>query len=137
MKRFLIPLMLLTAAPVFAHEGGRVSPEVRRQRAEARLDQLAGDLGLDTQGTAKVRATFERFRIELGPVREQTRETRRELRQALTSPQPDEQRVAQLTDRLMSSRTRLRAIEVERTQALRQELTPSQFARLMLTRHRR
>lgn len=137
MKRILIPLMtVLAGAPVFAHEGARVSPEARQQIFDEELTKLTGDLGLDAQGTAKVRATFDKYRGEMAPVRKQTWDAQRALRQELSTPQPNEQRVTQLTDQLIAGRQQLRAIEVERTQALRQQLTPSQFAKLMLERHR-
>lgn len=128
----IVSMMLLFAgAPAFAHEGA-----TDEGRFEQRMERLSEKLGLDKAEQVAVRATMEKFLAQLQPLRKQAFETRRALREALAQKTPDERKVSQLTDQLAQARQQMRAIEAQRMQELRGELTPSQFAKLQLHQRR-
>ena len=130
--KILSMMLLIAGAPAFAHEAGGQADEARM---EQRMERLSEKLGLDKSEQVAVRATFEKFRAQLEPLRKQAFETRSALREELAKKSPNEQRVSQLTDQLAQTRQQMRVIEGQRMQELRGELTPSQFAKLQL--HRR
>jgi Spy/CpxP family protein refolding chaperone len=132
MRRMMIPLMLLLAgAPALAQT---VSDEARQERAERRVDRLSARLGLDEATAAKVRATFDKYRAEAQPARKTMWQSRRALREALAAPAPDQTRVAQLNDELTGARHALQAIHAQRMAELKAELTPAQYAKLLVDR---
>ena len=118
MKRHLIPIMLLVgaAAPAFAqgNANANVDPELR----------------------AKVQAVSAQFRDQVKPLWQDARATRESLRAELAKAQPDDATLTQLEDRLASDRQQLMALHGQRQAELKKELTPKQYAELML-RHPR
>jgi hypothetical protein len=56
------------------------------------------------------------------------------LQQELAAAQPDPNRLTQLSNQLTSGRQQVEAIETQRLAELQQELTPAQFAKLLLRR---
>jgi Spy/CpxP family protein refolding chaperone len=135
-QRIVVPLMLLLGgSPVvaFAHQGGP-SPEVRQQIVSQEIDQLAQKLGLDAAGSARFKGTFARYQSELRPLHKDAFETRRALKQELASAQPNQGKVVQLTDQLTSDRDQMRSIQQRRMAELKSQLTPTQYAQLLLSR---
>ena len=128
MKRtmLLMFLSLLGAAPLaMAHEG----------HEGQRMDRLSSKLGLDAEAKAKVEQTFERYRSQMQPLREDARSTREALKAELASARPDEARISTLTAQLQNDRRQLMTVGQQRSAELKTELTPSQYAKLMLARH--
>ena len=119
MRRMLLLGLLGLAAPAFAHEKG---------------ERLAG---LDEAAKVKVQQTFEKFRPQIQPLRQDLKQTRLALREQLDSASPDEGKVAALTTQLQSDRRQMMSIAQKRADELKGELTPSQYARLMMARHHR
>ena len=119
MKRFVIPVMLMlgAAAPAFAQSS----------QPNAQLDP---DL------RAKVMAVSSRFRDQAKPVWQDARATRESLKAELQKAQPDDATLTQLEDRLASDRQQMQALHAQNQAELKKELTPKQYAQLML-RHRR
>ena len=117
MKRYVIPVMLLlgAAAPAFAQGNGNqaVDPDLR----------------------AKVQAVRAQFRDQAKPLWQDARATRESLRAELAKAQPDDATLTQLEDRLASDRQQMMAIRVQGQAELKKELSPKQYAELML-RHR-
>jgi Spy/CpxP family protein refolding chaperone len=104
---------------------------------EGRFDRLSSRLGLDADSKAKVEATIERYRAQMLPLRKDARRTREALRAELVSGHPNEGRVSSLTTQLQGDRRQLMQVKQQRANELKSELTPSQYARLMLGhRHR-
>jgi Spy/CpxP family protein refolding chaperone len=120
MKRMLVALMLMAAVPAFA--GGR---------------HLAAELGLDAAATAKLRDTFLKHRDQMMALRKTSWETRQALEQQLASERPDQRQVVQLTDQLTRNRQEMHTIRAKQMAELKQQLTPEQYARLILSRHHR
>jgi len=133
MKRTLLMglLTLFTAAPLLAH-AEPVAP-AGESREEMRIDRLAGKLGLDAAGEAKLEQTFQKFRSQMAPIRQDLRSTRESLRAELSSAQPDESKVSALTTRLQGDRQQMLAVAQQRSAELKSELTPSQYAKLVLS----
>ncbi len=134
MKRTMLSLVLLlgSGATALASPGPRT--EVRKEMGERRFEKLATRLELDANQTAAVRATFQKSRAQAAPIWQAQRATRQALRTELAGPQPNEARVKELTAQLESGRQQLQTIRVARTNELQQELTPQQFAKLLVAR---
>lgn len=147
MKRTLMVALLgmLGAAPAFAQSAPAApvaeSQSQSQSQAEtqkgARFDKLAAKLGLDDAQTAEVRATFEKYRAQMMPIRQQLKQTRAALQAELANAQPDETKVASLTAQLQSGRRQMVGVAQARSAELQKELTPTQYAKLVLHhRHR-
>ncbi|MGZ3427584.1 MAG: Spy/CpxP family protein refolding chaperone [Polyangia bacterium] len=137
MKRFVLPVMLLLgAAPAFAQSAPTTTDQARQEMIDARVDSLGARLGLDAAGLASFRATVERFGSQSKPLRQDLFATRGALRDELAKAQPDDGKLAQLTDRLASDRQQMQSLEAQKLAELRHQLTPQQYAKLMLARGR-
>jgi Spy/CpxP family protein refolding chaperone len=141
MRTMVLPLMMLLAsAPAFAQtsaaeSGPDARAEQRQQLLDNRVDMLAGKLGLDAAATATLRQTLVRYGAQAAPLRKDSWQTRRALEEELAKPQPDAARVTQLTDQLSSDRQKMMSIEAQRQAELKQQLTPVQYAQLVMSRH--
>jgi Spy/CpxP family protein refolding chaperone len=138
MKRFVLPVMLLLgAAPAFAQTAPTTtSDQARQEMIDARIDTLGARLGLDAAGLARFRATVEHFGSQSKPLRQDLFATRGALRDELAKAQPDDGKLTQLTDRLASDRQQMQSLEAQKLAELRHELTPQQYAKLMMARGR-
>jgi Spy/CpxP family protein refolding chaperone len=56
----------------------------------------------------------------------------KELKAQLAAAQPDEGRLSQLADTIVNDRTKVQALEAQRTADNRHVLTPTQFAKLIM-----
>jgi Skp family chaperone for outer membrane proteins len=132
-------LGLLTAGSAMAQTtaptASPVNVETRQQKMEARLDKLAARLGLDAQGKAALESTFARYREQMQPVRQDVRQTRQALRAELRGAK-DAKRLASLTAQLSSDRQKLQSLRAAKMSALQQQLTPAQYAQLVVSRHK-
>jgi Spy/CpxP family protein refolding chaperone len=124
-------LLMLGGAPAFAHSPASASSESR----SGEIDKLASQLQLDAAASARLHQTFDKYRALLAPLRRDDWQTRRALRQELGRSQPDDHKLRTLTDQLTSDRQRMRSIAEQRAGELKQELTPAQYAQLVLSRH--
>ncbi len=115
MKRYLIPVMLLLgAAPAFAQTHAALAPDAQQ----------------------KVEATRARFRDQMKPLWQDARATRQSLRAEVQKAQPDDSTLVQLENKLASDRQQMQALHARQQTELKSELTPAQYAQLML-RHPR
>ncbi len=147
MRKMMIPLMaLLASAPAFAQtttttgttdasQQQAARAERHQQFAEKRLEKMSAKLGLDAAGTAALRQTFTRYQAQLAPLRKDSWQTRQALQQELANPQPDRSRLSQLTDQLTRNRQKMAAIVAQRQADLKQQLTPEQYAKLVVSHH--
>jgi Spy/CpxP family protein refolding chaperone len=127
-------MLLLAGAPAFAQTGSGQHAQMRQQIMDNELSQLASKLGLDQAGTARFRQTFTKYQAQLGPLHREQWQTRRALKDELATPQPNAARLTQLTDELSSNRQQMQAIEAQRSAELKQQLTPQQYAQLVVSR---
>jgi Spy/CpxP family protein refolding chaperone len=136
MNRFLLPVMLLLgAAPAFAQPASTpTQQQAKQEMIDARVDAAGAKLGLDAAGLASFRDTVERFGSQSKPLRQDLFATRGALRDEMAKAQPDSGKLSQLTDRLASDRQQLQTVQVQKMAELRRQLTPEQYAKLMLAR---
>jgi Spy/CpxP family protein refolding chaperone len=122
MKRFLVPVMLLLgAAPAFAAPG---------------QGQNLQNLGLTPDAQAQVQATRTKYRDQLNPLFQDMKATHQSMRTELQKSSPDDATLSQLTDKLQSDRQQMMSIRQQQNAELRKELTPTQYAKLMMARAR-
>jgi TolA-binding protein len=95
---------------------------------------IANELGLDAPTATTVAQTIAKYQTQLDPIRQTEQQTAQALQQELAAAQPDPNRLTQLSNQLTSGRQQLEAIETQRLAELQQELTPAQFAKLLLRR---
>jgi Spy/CpxP family protein refolding chaperone len=126
-------MLLLAGAPAFAQTGSGPSAQ-RQQIMDNELSQLASKLGLDPAGTARFRQTLAKYQAQLGPLHREQWQARKALKDELAAPQPNAARLTQLTDELTNNRQTMQTIEAQRSAELRQQLTPQQFAQLVVSR---
>jgi len=119
MKRFVIPVMLMlgAAAPAFAQPRN-------------------GNATLDPDLRAKVMAVSAKFRDQAKPIWQDARATRESLKSELAKAQPDDATLVQLEDRLASDRQQMAALHQQKQAELKKELSPRQYAQLVLSRPR-
>ncbi len=122
MKRFLVPVMLLLgAAPAFAAPG---------------QGQNLQNIGLSADAQAQVQATRSKYRDQLKPIFQDMKSTHQSMRAELQKSSPDDATLSQLTDKLQSDRQQMMSIRQQQQAELRKELTPTQYAKLMMARAR-
>jgi Spy/CpxP family protein refolding chaperone len=134
MKRTMLSLLVLLGCGATALAAPGPRAEVRKEMAEQRFEKMAARLQLNQTQTTSVRATFEKSRAQAAPIWQAQRATRQALRAELAEPKPNEARVKELTAQLEAGRVQLQAIRGARTAELQQELTPQQFAKLIMAR---
>jgi Spy/CpxP family protein refolding chaperone len=81
-------------------------------------------------------AVGAKYRDQAKPIWQDARATRQSLQAELGKAQPDDATLTQLEDRLASDRQQMMAIHQQRNAELKKELTPKQYAELMLRRPR-
>jgi Spy/CpxP family protein refolding chaperone len=136
-KLMMLPLLGILSAGTAMAQTGTVSEarvEQRQEMQQARVDQLATRLGLDAQGKAKLEATFARFGAEMQPVVQDLRQTRQALRTELAGAK-DAGRLSSLTAQLTSDRAKLQELRTAKMNELQSQLTPEQYAQLIVSRH--
>jgi hypothetical protein len=134
MKKIVLPLMMLVAAPVFAQtvDNGDVQAQrqaQRQQRMDQHMNELVAKLGLDSAGAAKLKQTLVKYHTMAQPVRKELWQTFKAMR-----GESDEGRLSQLRDTVDADKQKLAAIRTARENELRQQLTPSQFEQLEASR---
>ena len=138
-KLMMLPLLgILTAGTAMAQTGTSTSAtttvEQRAAQREARIDRLATRMGLDAQGKAKLEATFARYGALIRPVWQDAHQTREALRAELAGAK-DATRISSLTAQLSSDRAKLQSLRAAKMNELQQQLTPEQYAQLVVSRH--
>jgi hypothetical protein len=127
--------MLLLGAPAFAQTSDAVDRQAQVHMAvEAEMSQLVAKLGLDSAGAAALKQTFAKYRAQMQPVRQDLWQSVKAMRQELASAKPDTARLSQLEDQVAGDRQKMQAIETARAAELRQQLTPVQYAQLIVSR---
>jgi Spy/CpxP family protein refolding chaperone len=114
MKRYLIPVMLLVgaAAPAFAQPNAAVTPETQQ----------------------KIEAVRAQFRGEGKPIFEDMKATRQALQDEMQKAQPEDGKLTQLEERLSADRQQLEALHAKKQAALKSQLSPKEYAQLVLSR---
>ncbi|MCU1278124.1 MAG: hypothetical protein JWM53_1670 [bacterium] len=133
-----LPLMLLFAATPALAQGSPSNATSTPSQPNSTNDEtaaIARDLGLDAATAAAVAQTIAKYQAQLDPIRQSEQQTVQTLQQELAAAQPDPARLTQLANQLTSDRQQAAAIDTQRLAELQQELTPAQFAKLLLHHH--
>ena len=136
-KMMMLPLMGVLMAGTAMAQGAPApasNVEQRQEHMQARLDKLASKLGLDAQEKAAVESTFTRYRAQMQPVRQDMKQTRQALQAELAGGK-DAGKLSSLTAQLTADRQKLGALRQAKMGELQKELTPAQYAQLVVSRH--
>lgn len=117
-----------TAQPV--KSGAATDRPLLEQQFRQRLAKLAQTrIGLTDAQMAQLEQSTARYSPQLTQLAGQERETRRQLREELTSPQPNQQHVSDLLDASLSLQQRRLTLVQEQQKDLARFMTPVQRAR--------
>jgi Spy/CpxP family protein refolding chaperone len=124
---------LALSLPAFAQPDGQKRAQVRQRITEYAFQQITQELGLDPATAARFRAVGEKYEPQIQGLHREVGMAMKELKAQLAAPQPDERRLQQLADTIVGDRSKVQALEAQRTAENRAVLTPTQFAKLVVT----
>src|SRR5688572_30076328 len=145
--RGLVLIGLLLSAPALAEgPGPKVPAQAGQRKAEKErlreqiIDQLRTErmwkltetLKLDEPTAARLFPLLARFDDQERALGKERGPIARELRDAISAPNPDQTRINGLVEKLIAIRARRQALEAEKLTAVRKVLTPVQMGKLML-----
>lgn len=146
--RGLVLMGLLLSAPALAEgtgpKAGPAQPSARKAEKERLRDQiidklraermwkLTETLKLDEPTAARLFPLLAKFEDQERALGKERGPIARDLRDAITAPNPDQTRINGLVEKLISIRARRQALEAEKLTAVRKVLTPVQMGKLML-----
>lgn len=135
MKRSLMAMILggaLTLSTVAMAQDGQKRAQVRQRITEYAMNQIQAQLGLDAPTLQRFRAVAEKYEPQIAGLHKEMGMAMKELRAQLAAAQPDDARLSQLSDTVINDRSKVQALEAQRTADNRRVLTPSQFAKLIV-----
>lgn len=136
MNRSLTSMILCSAlalsVPALAQPDGQKRAQVRQQITEYAMKQITTELGLDPQTAQRFRDVAGKYEPQIGGLHREVGMAMKELKAQLAAPQPDEARLSQLADTIVNDRSKVQALEAQRTADNRRVLTPTQFAKLVV-----
>lgn len=138
-KLMMLPLLgILTAGTAMAQTSAPVTQpaatQTQAQNGAGHLDRLAAKLGLDAQGEATLKATFQRYGQQMKPVRQDMKQTAQALKAELAGNK-DATIISSLTTQLSADRAKMQSIRAAKMSELQNELTPAQYAQLIVSHH--
>ncbi len=126
-------LSLLVPLAAAADENGALRAQVQQQVRAKLEEKLIKAAALDPATAQRVKQVWEHHHQLLAPLRHENAKSFAELRQLLQSGSTDDARIRQLTDTVLANRHKIQELEAQRQADVRRILTPSQFARLLLS----
>jgi hypothetical protein len=133
MNRIMMMVMVLASAPALAHPGSRSGAGQPGVVGEERFELRLSRAGVDPTAVANLRPDLVKYAQELAPLKQNAWQTRRALNEALSNPQPDEAAITRLTEQLSTDREQMRQLRAQEMDLVRRQLTPEQYARLLVT----
>jgi Spy/CpxP family protein refolding chaperone len=138
MKRSLTSMILCGALALSlpgtatAQPDGQKRAQVRQQITEFAMKQITAELGLDAPTAQRFRDVAARYEPQIAGLHREVGMAMKELKTQLAAPQPDDARLSQLADTIVNDRSKVQALEAQRTADNRRVLTPTQFAKLIV-----
>jgi Spy/CpxP family protein refolding chaperone len=123
---------LLVSLPAAAQPDGQKRAAVRQQITEFAMKQITTELALDPTTAQRFRAVAEKYEPQVNGIHREVGMAMKELKTQLAAPQPDEGRLTQLANTIVSDRAKVQALEAQRTADNQRVLTPTQFAKLIV-----
>jgi Spy/CpxP family protein refolding chaperone len=124
--------VLLASLPALAQPDGQKRAQVRQQITEFAMKQITTELALDATTAQRFRAVAEKYEPQINGIHREVGMAMKELKTQLAAPQPDEGRLTQLANTIVSDRAKVQALEAQRTADNQRVLTPTQFAKLIV-----
>jgi Spy/CpxP family protein refolding chaperone len=135
MKRTLTSMILAgalaLALPAAAQPDGQKRAQVRQQITDFAMQQITQQLALDGPTAQRFRAVADKYEPQIMGLHREVGMAMKELNAQLASAQPDEAKLSQLADTIVNDRSKVQALESQRTTENRRVLTPTQFAKLI------
>ncbi|HXU74697.1 MAG TPA: hypothetical protein VN947_35620 [Polyangia bacterium] len=135
MKRSLMAMIVggaLTLSTVAMAQDGQKRAQVRQRITEFAMTQIQSQLGLDAPTLQRFRAVADKYEPQIAGLHKEMGMAMKELRAQLAAAQPDDARLSQLADTVVNDRSKVQALEAQRTTDNRRVLTPAQFAKLIV-----
>ena len=124
--------VLALSLPAAAQPDGQKRAQVRQRITDFAMQQITQELGLDAPTAQRFRAVADKYEPQIAGLHREVGMAMKELRAQLAAAQPDEGKLSQLADTIVNDRTKVQALEAQRTADNRRVLTPTQFAKLIV-----
>jgi Spy/CpxP family protein refolding chaperone len=118
--------------PALAQPDVQKRAQVRQRITDFAMQQITQELALDAATAQRLRAVSDKYEAQIGGLHREVGMAMKELKAQLAAAQPDEAKLAQLADTIVNDRTKVQALEAQRTTENRRVLTPTQFAKLVV-----
>jgi Spy/CpxP family protein refolding chaperone len=136
MNRSLSSLILAGALalslPAAAQPDGQKRAQVRQRITDFAMQQITQELALDAPTAQRFKDVAARYEPQIAGLHREVGMAMKELKAQLAAAQPDEARLGQLADTIINDRSKVQALEAQRTADNRRVLTPTQFAKLVV-----
>lgn len=123
---------LLLPLAAQAQPDGQKRAQIRQHITDFAMQQIQQQLALDAPTLQRFRAVADKYEPQIAGMHREIGMAMRELKAQLASPQPDEALLSRLADTIVNDRTKVQALEAQRTAENRSVLTPTQFAKLVV-----
>ena len=123
---------LLLPLAAQAQPDGQKRAQIRQHITDFAMQQIQQQLALDAATLQRFRAVADKYEPQIAGMHREIGMAMRELKAQLASPQPDEAVLSRLADTIVNDRTKVQALEAQRTAENRSVLTPTQFAKLVV-----
>lgn len=123
---------LLVSLPALAQPDGQKRAQIRQHITDFAMQQITQQLALDPATAQRFRAVADKYEPQIAGLHREIGMAMRELKAQLASPQPDEAMLSRLSDTIVNDRTKVQALEAQRTADNRSVLTATQFAKLVV-----
>src|SRR6476646_8527470 len=136
MNRSLSSLILAGALalslPAAAQPDGQKRAQVRQRITDIAMQQITQELALDAPTAQRFKDVAARYEPQIAGLHREVGMAMKELKAQLAAAQPDEARLGQLADTIINDRSKVQALEAQRTADNRRVLTPTQCAKLVV-----
>jgi Spy/CpxP family protein refolding chaperone len=123
---------LFVSLPALAQPDGQKRAQIRQHITDFAMQQIQQQLALDPATAQRFRAVADKYEPQIAGLHREIGMAMRELKAQLASAQPDETTLSRLADTIVNDRSKVQALEAQRTTDNRSVLTPTQFARLVV-----
>lgn len=128
----IVGAALLVSLPALAQPDGQKRAQIRQHITDFAMQQITQQLALDPATAQRFRAVADKYEPQIAGLHREVGMAMKELKAQLASPQPDEALLSRLSDTIINDRSKVQALEAQRTADNRSVLTPTQFAKLVV-----
>jgi Spy/CpxP family protein refolding chaperone len=137
MNRSLLAMIVagalgLSSVAAQAQPDGQKRALARQRITEFAMGKIQQELALDAATLQRFRAVADKYEPQIMGLHREMGMAVKEIHAQLAASPPDEARLGQLADTVVNDRTKVQALEAQRTAENRRVLTPAQFAKLIV-----